>query len=150
MDFRLFIQNHHLIPDDWIEFKTEYKWKIATINAIDMEQYKWIRVECNDTGNIYTITNCNTVRMFGRDEPETKREKERRIETEAINKAVASQHMRMVEVSGDGNCLFRSLSLGIYNHQDKHREIRQEIVGYMQNHHQVFRKWIADFETVVR
>lgn len=36
---------------------------------------------------------------------------------------------RMVSISGDGNCLFRSISYCLYRSQERHREIRLNVVN---------------------
>jgi hypothetical protein len=43
-------------------------------------------------------------------------------------------------VKGDGNCLFRSLSVGIYGSEEYHEVVREEIVSHMQTHGKEFRE----------
>lgn len=36
---------------------------------------------------------------------------------------------RVISIYGDGNCLFRSISYCVYNNQERHREIRLNVVN---------------------
>ncbi|CAG9760009.1 unnamed protein product [Ceutorhynchus assimilis] len=41
-------------------------------------------------------------------------------------------HFKTGEVIGDRSCLFRSVSLLLYGHQDNHQRIRQDVLSYME------------------
>jgi hypothetical protein len=43
-------------------------------------------------------------------------------------------HYRFRDVAGDGNCLFRALSVGLYGHENEHAALRREAFGYLQDH----------------
>lgn len=45
-----------------------------------------------------------------------------------------SKYFRRHKVKGDGNCLFRSVSLYLYNTEEEHLKIRREAVGYVRCH----------------
>jgi hypothetical protein len=47
----------------------------------------------------------------------------------------------MVRVAGDGNCLFRSISVALHNCQDKHKELRKQALDYLQENKQEY-EWI--------
>ncbi|XP_043469669.1 uncharacterized protein PF11_0213-like [Leptopilina heterotoma] len=38
--------------------------------------------------------------------------------------------LKLKEVEGDGNCLFRSLSYALYNNEDKHKDLRNQVVQF--------------------
>ena len=41
--------------------------------------------------------------------------------------------LRIVEVGGDGNCLFRAISHQVYGTEDHHRLIRVRCIDYIQS-----------------
>jgi hypothetical protein len=43
-------------------------------------------------------------------------------------------HYRFRDVAGDGNCLFRALSVGLYGHENNHLELREKACTYLQGH----------------
>lgn len=45
---------------------------------------------------------------------------------------------RMIDIEGDGNCLFRALSYHLYGTEDKHAELRLQIVQYMEEREEEF------------
>jgi len=40
----------------------------------------------------------------------------------------------IIPIIGDGACLFRAVSFGLYDTQDKAQEVRKKIVTYVTNH----------------
>ena len=44
---------------------------------------------------------------------------------------LALQNQKVKPILGDGNCFFRSIAEIIYNSQEKHAKVRNEIVSYM-------------------
>ena len=49
----------------------------------------------------------------------------------SVDKQLTLARLKCVNVVGDGNCLFRSLSVCLYNHEDRHSELRSQIVHHM-------------------
>ena len=47
------------------------------------------------------------------------------------DKQLTLARLKCVNVAGDRNCLFRSLSVYLYNHEDRHSELRSQIVHHM-------------------
>jgi|694.fasta_scaffold01725_5 hypothetical protein len=43
-------------------------------------------------------------------------------------------HYRFRDVAGDGNCLFRALSVGLYGHENEHTALRARAFAYLQTH----------------
>ena len=50
----------------------------------------------------------------------------------------------MVHVQGDGNCLFRSVSVGEFGHQNLHKELRANAVDYLKKNVEEFEMWCED------
>ena len=46
----------------------------------------------------------------------------------ALNRQLAAQGLRAVNVAGDGNCYFRALSINLYNNEDAHLQLRHSII----------------------
>lgn len=40
-------------------------------------------------------------------------------------------HYRFRDVAGDGNCLFRALSVGLYGNENKHSDLREDACAYL-------------------
>lgn len=57
---------------------------------------------------------------------------DRRIRYEHYGRALRSQGLRVVQVEGDGNCLFRSVSHQIYGDDSHHRLVRARCMDYME------------------
>lgn len=53
---------------------------------------------------------------------------------------------RIVDVAGDGNCLFRALSDQIDGSPNNHAAFRQAIIGFLQQNRQDFEPFIEDDE----
>eukprot|EP01053_Blabericola_migrator_P008305 Blabericola_migrator_1__8304@NODE_430_length_8568_cov_132_492766_g339_i0_p3_GENE_NODE_430_length_8568_cov_132_492766_g339_i0NODE_430_length_8568_cov_132_492766_g339_i0_p3_ORF_typecomplete_len421_score94_38OTU/PF02338_19/3_6e27OTU/PF02338_19/6e02Peptidase_C65/PF10275_9/0_096Peptidase_C65/PF10275_9/0_0016XRN1_D2_D3/PF18334_1/2_6XRN1_D2_D3/PF18334_1/3_8e02_NODE_430_length_8568_cov_132_492766_g339_i071578419 len=61
-----------------------------------------------------------------------------------LTKWLESNSLVWVNIVGDGNCLFRALSHQMYGHQDAHREIRGEIVDYIQSQSEHFSAFLDE------
>ena len=49
----------------------------------------------------------------------------------ALDKQLSLKHLRTIDVRGDGNCLLRALSVGLYGHEEEHKNLRKSIANYM-------------------
>ncbi|KAH7370347.1 hypothetical protein BKA65DRAFT_471567 [Rhexocercosporidium sp. MPI-PUGE-AT-0058] len=56
--------------------------------------------------------------------------------------ALAGQGLKIVNVKGDGNCLFRALSDQLYGHQERHENIRAKVVNYMRENPNDFKPFV--------
>ncbi|XP_057686624.1 OTU domain-containing protein 3 [Corythoichthys intestinalis] len=52
--------------------------------------------------------------------------------------------LKLKEVPGDGNCLFRALGDQLEGHSRSHLELREETVQYMKSHRQDFEPFVED------
>jgi OTU-like cysteine protease len=62
------------------------------------------------------------------------------------------QGLEMIEQEGDGNCLFRAVSLQVYGSADNHSEVREQCMDYMAKNEEHFSNFIAassDDEVVI-
>ncbi len=50
----------------------------------------------------------------------------------------------MIQVQGDGNCLFRSVSVGECGSQEMHRDLRVSAVEYLKKNVEEFEMWCED------
>ena len=62
---------------------------------------------------------------------------------ESKSQKVKIQILSISNVKGDGNCLFRSLSLAIFKTEEKHVEIRKQIVERLKNQKNKFKPYIV-------
>jgi hypothetical protein len=46
-------------------------------------------------------------------------------------------HYRFRDVAGDGNCLFRALSVGLYGHENEHAKLRAQACDYLNKNQDV-------------
>ena len=46
--------------------------------------------------------------------------------------AYIARHYRPVQVIGDGNCLFRALSIGLFGDESQHERVRRETCAYLE------------------
>ena len=55
------------------------------------------------------------------------------IKVKKYNQLIKEDHgkFRVHKVQGDGNCLFRSLAVGIYGDEEKHKQVRNDIVQFI-------------------
>lgn len=58
--------------------------------------------------------------------------------------ALASKGLRLTPVSGDGNCMFRSVAHQVYGSDEHHDVVRQAAASYMLIERAYFAGWIAD------
>ena len=59
-----------------------------------------------------------------------------------MNKKLSSQNRHIIPISADGNCLFRSISYGLFCAEDHHHQIRTEIADYIRYNPEVFKQYI--------
>jgi hypothetical protein len=52
------------------------------------------------------------------------------------------------EVTGDGNCMFRSIADQLFGEEGRHREVRQECWDYIEEQKDYFVHFIEDDETI--
>lgn len=52
--------------------------------------------------------------------------------------------LEMVEMEGDGNCLFRAISLQVYGDQNMHAEVRKACLDFMERDVSHFQDFVAD------
>ncbi|KAJ8412189.1 hypothetical protein AAFF_G00144560 [Aldrovandia affinis] len=62
----------------------------------------------------------------------------------SFNNQLQALGLKLREVPGDGNCLFRALGDQLEGHSRGHLQLRQEIVQYMQAHRQDFEPFVED------
>jgi hypothetical protein len=55
----------------------------------------------------------------------------------ALNSQLVSCGMTVVDVQGDGNCLFRAVSLAINGDESHHAALRASVASYIEQHHNV-------------
>ena len=58
--------------------------------------------------------------------------------------ALKQQGLEMVEQEGDGNCLFRAVSLQVYGQSDNHAEVRERCLDYMAANEEHYSNFVAD------
>jgi len=65
--------------------------------------------------------------------------------------ALKKRHLEMVEQEGDGNCLFRAVSLQVYGEPNNHAEARKRCMDFMAKNEEHFAQFIPDepFRTYV-
>lgn len=66
--------------------------------------------------------------------------------------ALKKQGLEIVEQEGDGNCLFRAISLQVYGDASMHEEVRQRCLDFMARDKEHFSQFITDepFEQYIR
>eukprot|EP01029_Cantina_marsupialis_P010168 TRINITY_DN2320_c0_g1_i1.p1 TRINITY_DN2320_c0_g1~~TRINITY_DN2320_c0_g1_i1.p1 ORF type:complete len:566 (-),score=122.94 TRINITY_DN2320_c0_g1_i1:199-1896(-) len=70
---------------------------------------------------------------------ESNEEKNRREREEAFEKRLVENDYVLYKVDGDGNCLFRAVSMHVHGSEDQHAELRQQVCDHMQEHAERFR-----------
>lgn len=65
-------------------------------------------------------------------------------EQRGLNEQLRTRGLRIREVPGDGNCLFRALGDQLEGHSRNHLKHRQETVDYMIKHRQDFEPFVED------
>lgn len=61
-----------------------------------------------------------------------------------FNQALKKRGLEMVEQEGDGNCLFRAVSLQVYGDASMHSEVRQKCLNFMAMDETHFSQFITD------
>lgn len=61
-----------------------------------------------------------------------------------VNERIKPIGLMILDVDGDGNCLFRSLSDQLYGTEDHHDQLRQEVCKYMEAHSDHFENFFTD------
>lgn len=65
-----------------------------------------------------------------------------------FNAALEARRLRVKEVSGDGNCMFRSIADQIYGDEEMHAVTREMCMDYMEQNRPHFEDFIANEECV--
>ena len=52
--------------------------------------------------------------------------------------------LEVVEMDGDGNCLFRAISLQVYGDQSNHADVRRSCLDFMERESDHYREFVAD------
>lgn len=66
------------------------------------------------------------------------------VEFEQQNRYLSSFGLQRNPITGDGNCLFRSISFSLYGHQDNHQELRNLAVETLRGNMYVFQNYFLD------
>ena len=66
------------------------------------------------------------------------------VEFEQQNRYLSSFGLQRNPITGDGNCLFRSISFSLYGHQDNHQELRNLAVETLRGNMHVFQNYFLD------
>ena len=56
--------------------------------------------------------------------------------------------LKVVEMGGDGNCLFRTLADQLEGNEKLHRKYRQDAIDYIEDNKDSFAPFIEDDETI--
>ncbi|KAI8764713.1 CAunnamed protein product, partial [Biomphalaria glabrata] len=59
-----------------------------------------------------------------------------------LHRTLLAQGRRLGTIIADGNCLFRSLSLFIFGHEENHIKMRQLIVNFLKDHLSIFMPYL--------
>ena len=60
----------------------------------------------------------------------------KKIKDRKLNKQ--SETTREIKVQGDGNCFYRCLGYHFYGDENKHADIRREVVGFIKDNSEKF------------
>jgi OTU-like cysteine protease len=60
-----------------------------------------------------------------------------------FNQAIKKLGLEIVEQDGDGNCLFRAVSLQVYGHADHHSEVRERCMEFMARNEEHYSNFVA-------
>lgn len=74
------------------------------------------------------------------------------LRKERKKKAVSTSRLTVQHVQGDGNCLFRSVSIQIYGDETWHDRVREECMDFIEKDREHFQAFVAeeDFDSYVR
>jgi len=75
------------------------------------------------------------------------KEKEYEEELEKFRLQLAEYGLRILEVGGDGNCLFRAIGDQLEGNQGAHKKYRQDAIEYMLQNREDFEPFVEDDET---
>ena len=79
-----------------------------------------------------------------------RKKKEKLDELEYLNEMreftvqAKSMGLKIVEMGGDGNCLFRALSDQLYGHQNEHKDLRAKAIKHIKANKEIFQFYIED------
>ncbi len=79
----------------------------------------------------------------------TTKNKKRRAPSPTTGDLYAQLHtagLRVLEIEGDGNCLFRSIADQLHGDDTQHADLRQQAVAYMRNNPDDFAPFVEDDE----
>jgi OTU domain-containing protein 5 len=65
------------------------------------------------------------------------------LQIERFEEALKKQGLEMVEQEGDGNCLFRAVSLQVYGSADNHAEVRERCMDFMARNEEHYSNFVA-------
>lgn len=65
---------------------------------------------------------------------------------EKFNEMLELKALRLEDIEGDGNCLFRSVSDQLFGHENKHRDLRRACVEYMADNKDLLQHFIDEDE----
>ena len=65
---------------------------------------------------------------------------------EEFQRNLKEHGLEMVEQEGDGNCLFRAVSLQVYGHSDNHAEVRERCLDFMAQNEEHYSAFVATTE----
>ena len=78
--------------------------------------------------------NAQELTSFGSHDPESKHQICKRQEFEMAEKLLQEKNCTIEKVEEDGNCLFRAVARQILGCQEKHQEVRLEVVEWIIAH----------------
>jgi OTU domain-containing protein 3 len=67
-----------------------------------------------------------------------------RQEAAALQQQLDRSGLRVRDVLGDGNCLFRAVSCALYGDENSHRTIRSQVVAFMRANADSFAPFVED------
>lgn len=76
------------------------------------------------------------------DDSRTRKIADNSVQFSRYKKALEDQRLTLVPVSGDGNCLFRSVAHQIYGDENLHNIVRQKCMDYMESEIDFFSQFI--------
>ena len=66
------------------------------------------------------------------------------IELIRERKNISVNKIEKIKVTGDGNCLYRSLSYYLYETEDKYNDVRQEIYTHANSHKDTIKEFFLE------
>ena len=77
------------------------------------------------------MVNTKDLASFGSNDPESERQIQKRVEYEKVKDLLDEEGYTIAKMDEDGNCLFRAAARQLLGDQEKHLEIRREVVDYI-------------------